>query len=148
MYFDSESSPGFAIGRVAYLIRSGIAAVLKDAEWDFSPEETQTLIVLSDAGDALSMKDLASRMIRDPTTVKRQLDRLVDAKFVERTVSSLDARVVNVRLTAYGEKRLQTILPQLDDLRKKTLKGISKSDLKATQNVLEQMQNNLTNHFS
>lgn len=148
MHFDSESSPGFAIGRVAYLIRSGMAAVLRDAGWPFSPEETQTLITLSDAGEAVSMNELASRMIRDPTTVKRQLDRLVDKKFVERSGSSEDARIVMIALTRRGEQKLQTVLPLLDDLRKTALKGIPKSELETTQNVLRKMQKNLTKHIS
>ena len=148
MHFDSESSPGFAIGRVAYLIRTGMAAVLKSAGWPFSPEETQTLITLSDAGEALSMNELASVMIRDPTTVKRQLDRLVEHQFVERNASSEDARIVMISLTRRGEQKLQKILPLLDDLRKATLKGIPKSELDATQNVLRKMQENLTNHLS
>lgn len=148
MHFDSESSPGFAIGRVAYLIRSGMAAVLKDAEWPFSPEETQTLISLADAGGPLSMNELASLMIRDATTVKRQLDRLVEQKFVKRTASSEDARIVMVGLTRRGEQKLQTVLPLLDDLRKTALKGIPKSELKTTRNVLQQMQSNLTKHMS
>lgn len=148
MHFDSESSPGFAIGRVAYLIRLGMAAVLKSAGWPFSPEETQTLITLSDASEPLSMNELASLMVRDPTTVKRQLDRLVEQKFVERTVSSEDARIVMVGLTRRGEQRLQTVLPLLDELRKTALKGIRKSELESTQNVLRRMQTNLADHLS
>ncbi len=35
MHFDSESSPGCAIGRVADLIRTGLAAVLSNAGWPF-----------------------------------------------------------------------------------------------------------------
>ncbi|EKK01730.1 MarR family transcriptional regulator [Rhodopirellula baltica SH28] len=148
MHFDSESSPGFAIGRVAYQIRAGMAAVLKSAGWPFSPEETQTLITLSDSGQPLSMNELASLMIRDPTTVKRQLDRLVEQKFVERSVSIEDARIVMVGLTRRGEQKLQTVLPLLDDLRKATLKGVSKSELEATQSALRKMQKNLTKHLS
>ncbi|QDT05069.1 transcriptional regulator SlyA [Rubripirellula lacrimiformis] len=148
MHFDSESSPGFAIGRVAYLIRSAMAAVLKSAGWPFSPEETQTLITLLDAGKPLSMNELASLMIRDPTTVKRQLDRLVEQKFARRSESSEDARIVMIALTRRGEQKLQTVLPLLDDLRKTTLKGISKSELDATQKVLRKMQTNLTNPIS
>lgn len=146
MHFDSESSPGFAIGRVAHLIRSGMAAVLKNAGWPFSPEETQTLITLSDAGEPLSMNDLALLMIRDPTTVKRQLDRLVEQQFVERHASSDDARIVMIGLTRRGEQRLQKVLPLLDDLRKTALAGINKSELEATLNVLRTMQKNLTEH--
>ena len=146
MHFDSESSPGFAIGRVAYLIRSGMAAVLKSAGWPFSPEETQTLITLSDAGEPLSMSELAALMIRDPTTVKRQLDRLVEQQFVERKASTDDARIVMIGLTRRGEQRLQKVLPLLDDLRKATLTGINKSELEATLNVLHAMQKNLTAH--
>jgi len=148
MHFDSEASPGFAIGRVAYLIRTGMAAVLKSEGWLFSPEETQTLITLSDTGQSLSMNELATLMIRDPTTVKRQLDRLVEQGFVERSVSSEDARIVMIGLTRRGEQKLQTVLPLLDDLRKTALRGISKSDLEATLNVLRKMQKNLTNYLS
>ncbi|WP_417732425.1 MarR family winged helix-turn-helix transcriptional regulator [Rosistilla oblonga] len=148
MHFDSESSPGFAIGRVAYLIRSGMAAELKKAGWPFSPEETQTLITLSDAGEPRSMNELASLMIRDPTTVKRQLDRLVEHQFVERSASSEDARIVMIHLTRRGEQKLQKILPLLDDLRKTALQGIPKSDLETTQNVLRKMQINLRNHVA
>ena len=148
MHFDSESSPGFAIGRVAYLIRTGMAAVLKSAGWTFSPEETQTLITLSDAGEALSMNELAARIIRDPTTVKRQLDRLVAHQFVERNVSREDARIVMISLTRRGELQLQKVLPSLDELRKSALHGISKSELDATQEVLRKMQKNLTNHLT
>ncbi len=148
MHFDSESSPGFAIGRVAYLIRTAMASVLKSAGWPFSPEETQTLITLSDAGQPLSMNELASLMIRDPTTVKRQLDRLVTQKFVRRTVSSEDARVVMISLTPQGERKLQKVLPLLDELRKTTLEGVSKSDIDTAQSVLQVMQENLLTHQS
>ncbi|TWU07413.1 MarR family winged helix-turn-helix transcriptional regulator [Allorhodopirellula heiligendammensis] len=120
-----------------------MAAVLKSAGWPFSPEETQTLITLLDAGQPLSMNELAALMIRDPTTVKRQLDRLVEQNFVERSVSIADARIVMVGLTPRGEQKLQSVLPLLDDLRKTTLRGISKSELEATQNVLQKMQKNL-----
>lgn len=40
MQFDSESTPGFAIGRIAYLIRIRMTAVLQRADWPFTPEET------------------------------------------------------------------------------------------------------------
>ncbi|WP_182869245.1 MarR family winged helix-turn-helix transcriptional regulator [Stieleria mannarensis] len=148
MQFGSESSPGFAIGRVAYLIRTGMSAVLKTAGWPFSPEETQTLISLLDAGRPLSMKELAALMIRDPTTVKRQLDRLVEHQFVQRNASSEDARIVMISLTRRGELKLQKVLPLLDELREVALQGISKSQLDATQDVLREMQNNLSNHLS
>ncbi|SMP42268.1 transcriptional regulator, MarR family [Neorhodopirellula lusitana] len=144
MHFDSESSPGFAIGRVAYQIRSAMAKVLKNADWPYSPEETQTLITLADASEPLSMNELASLMIRDPTTVKRQLDRLVEHQFVQRNASSEDARIVMISLTRRGRQKLETVLPLLDDLRKAALKGISKSDLHAMQNALGSMQKNLS----
>jgi len=148
MHFGSESSPGFAIGRVAYLIRTGMATVLKSAGWSFSPEETQTLITLLDAEEPLSMNELASLMIRDPTTVKRQLDRLIEHQFVERNASNEDARIVMISLTRRGEQRLQKVLPLLDGLRKTALKGVPKSDLDTTQSVLRQMQRNLSKHLA
>lgn len=148
IHFGSETSPGFAIGRVAYLIRSGMAAVLKRSGWPFSPEETQTLITLSEASEPISMNALASLMIRDPTTVKRQLDRLVEHQFVERSVASDDARIVMIALTRRGEQKLQKVLPLLADLRNTALEGIPQTKLKATQDVLRKMQTNLVKHLS
>lgn len=146
--FGSETSPGFAIGRVAYLIRTGMAAALKEVDWPFSPEETQAMISLLDAGEPLSMNELAKLMIRDATTVKRQLDRLVEKKYVQRSTPTDDARVVRIALTKLGKQKLHEVLSPLDDLRSMTLKGVSKSNLKVTMNVLRTMQQNLTNHLS
>ena len=92
------------------------------------------------------MNELASLMIRDPTTVKRQLDRLVEQQFVERNASTDDARIVMIGLTRRGKQRLQKVLSLLDDLRKTALAGIKKSELEATLNVLRTMQKNLTEH--
>ena len=64
------------------------------------------------------MNELASLMIRDSTTVKRQLDRLVDQKFVKRSASTEDGRVVMVELTHRGRKRLRAVLPMLEWLAK------------------------------
>ncbi|WP_168565287.1 MarR family winged helix-turn-helix transcriptional regulator [Crateriforma spongiae] len=146
MQFDSESTPGFAIGRIAYLMRIRMEAVLKQAEWPFTPDETQTLITLADMGEPLSMNDLASRMVRTPTTVKRQLDRLVDHKFIKRSVSPKNARILMVGLTSRGEKKLRTELPLLDDLRKSALQVITKTQVAEIQKVLQKMQSNLANH--
>lgn len=53
-----------------------------------------------------------------------------------------------IGLTRRGEQRLQKVLPLLDDLRKIALKGISKKELAAAQNVLHQMQKNLKTHLT
>jgi len=53
-----------------------------------------------------------------------------------------------VGLTRRGEQKLQTVLPWLDELRKTALKGIKKSELDVSQNVLRTMQTNLANHLS
>jgi DNA-binding MarR family transcriptional regulator len=58
------------------------------------------------SGQVSSLNDLADRTMTDPSSVSVVVRRLVDQKLVARKVSKDDARRVELRLTAAGEKRL------------------------------------------
>ena len=53
-----------------------------------------------------------------------------------------------ISLNGRDEQKLQKVLPLLDDLRKTALKGLSKSELDTTRNVLSKMQKSLSKHLA
>ena len=141
--FNHQSTPGFAIARTSHLLWSAFRSTLREVGWDIPPEETQAMIALSDADGPLSMREFAELMMRDATTLKRQLDGLVERGFVRRVTSQQDGRVVMVSLTARGQDELNAVLPVIEELRRRVLAGISQSDIEATLRTLHAMLRNL-----
>ena len=64
-----------------------------------------TLVALKQAGE-ITMGTLAKRLQVTMAAATNLVDRLVRAELVERRHSESDRRVVNVKLTAQGEKRV------------------------------------------
>ena len=108
---DTNPRPQFNISRTAHLLHASLLAAFKEAEWDLSPEQTQGLLFLEDVRDPINMKDLAEEMMRDPTTLKRQLDALVDKELVRRTSPVHDRRQVQLELTAKGAAAAKKVRP-------------------------------------
>ncbi len=142
--FDFDFSPAFTIGRVAHLMRNAISAAVKDAGIALSPEETQVLIRLSSSDHELRMTELAERMMRDATTLTRQVDGLVRKKIVQRTVSPNDRRVILVAITDEGKKAVKELLPVLDRVRKKAMQDIAPENAEILNKALLQMKDNLS----
>ena len=143
MDFDFESSPGFTIGRVAHLMRNAISLAVKEAGIELSPEETQVLLRLASSERELRMTELAESMMRDATTLTRQVDGLVRKKIVERMVSPNDRRVILVGITEDGTNAVNELLPILERVREKMMAGITSENVEILSSVLLQMKDNL-----
>lgn len=144
MDFDFDSSPGFTIGRVAHLLRNAVSQAVSDAGIDLSPEETQVLLRLASSNRELRMTELADSMLRDATTLTRQVNGLVRKKIVERTISPQDRRVILVGITSLGEKAVEDLMPVLNAIRKKKMRSISPENEKILVETLLKMKDNLS----
>ena len=87
-------------------------------------------------------------MMRDATTLTRQLYRLVERGFVARTPAESDRRIMLIALASGGRKELKKVLPILDGVRKRALAEISKSEIETTIRTLKRMQDNLAGEDS
>ena len=141
--FDHRSSLGFAIGRTSHLLRQAVRQAIVKAKIDLSPEETLLLIGLASAGKPCSMGYFSEWMLRDATTLTRQVDRLVQKKFVRRSPDPEDRRVMLVELTTQGERQINELFPILSQVRERAICEISQDDIATTINTLQKMQANL-----
>ena len=108
---DPEQSIGFLINRVAHLLKGHICQFIAEAGKKITAEELAILTGLASQDGERSMSSLSTIFGRDPTTLKRQLDRLVTSGFVKRTSSPRDRRVVLISITSQGRKLVESTLP-------------------------------------
>ena len=68
-----------------------------------------------DAGDRLTMGELAKRALVNPPALSKLVDRMVLDGLVHRKVADEDHRQVNLLLTSLGRMRLLQIREEVDD---------------------------------
>lgn len=94
------------------------------------------------AADGLAMRELASRVHRDPSTVTALVKKLVDAGYVRTARGAADRRSVQVFLTERGralEGGFREVSRRLVDVQRA---GIDDGHMETAREVLLQMQRN------
>tara|TARA_R110002096_G_scaffold147220_9_gene306929 strand:+ start:1463 stop:1903 length:441 start_codon:yes stop_codon:yes gene_type:complete len=139
---DFDTSPGFLIDRNAHLLRLFIKQTLADLDLDLTAEEVAILIAL-ETREVRRIGDLASLLLRDATTVTRQIEGLERKGCAERRPSETDRRVVEVFVTKKGHACFEKLDPVLDAKREIILAGISEPDLKTLTRCLQTIRENV-----
>ncbi len=144
MTIDQKDYPGFAIGRSSYLFRVCVIEMLQRCHSNLNPEETWILVVLQSNGGPLPTSELNGVMLRDPSTVTRQLNSLAAKNMIERRRDTADGRAVTLHLTRTGRAELKRLNPAIDTLRRQAFDGISAADLAVMVKCLQAVQSNLS----
>lgn len=111
--------------------RAGLRRFLRDSEqvsrrWGLTPQRYLLLLQVKGAPDGserLSFTALADRLKVSPNTVTELVTRAEQAGLVRRERSGGDQRVVFVRLTEEGERRLQGVLDESDGARRALIRS-------------------------
>jgi MarR family transcriptional regulator for hemolysin len=140
---DLQTSPGFLVGRIAHRLRLHIRKFIAQAGIQISAEELAVLTALAQVDSKKSMGELADRLGRDPTTLKRLLNGLVKTGLVNRSNSPEDGRVILIAITEAGRTLVESTMPMTIALRERALEGISESDREYLGRILSQMSQNL-----
>ena len=101
-----------AFRRIVHALRSSHRAA---SDLDLTGAQLFVLATLGDAGEPMGVKELAERTRTDQSTVSVVAGRLVDRGLIERARSSVDARRVELTLTARGrmlQQKTPTTVPQ------------------------------------
>jgi DNA-binding MarR family transcriptional regulator len=109
--------------------RAGLRRFLRESEevsrrWGLTPQRYLLLLQVKGAPDGserLSFTALAERMKVSPNTVTELVTRAEQAGLVRRERSGADQRVVFVRLTEEGERRLLGVLEESDEARRELI---------------------------
>lgn len=143
MKIDQKDYPGFSIGRCNYLFRVRIIELLQRCQSNLNPEEAWILLVLQTHEGPLATSELNSVMMRDPSTVTRQLNSLAEKNMIERRRDAKDGRAVTLHLTRAGRAELKRLSPAIDTMRHEAFGGIDAADLAVMVKCLQKIQNNL-----
>lgn len=124
----STRTAALSLERVQHIaeFRAGLRGFLRRSEevarrWGLTPQRYLLLLMVMGApsGDTrLSFTDLAERLKVSPNTVTELVTRAEHAGLVRRERSEDDQRVVYVRLTKEGERRLMGVLEESDEFRR------------------------------
>jgi DNA-binding MarR family transcriptional regulator len=109
--------------------RAGLRRFLRESEevsrrWGLTPQRYLLLLQVKGAPDGserLSFTALAERLKVSPNTVTELVTRAEQAGLVRRERSGGDQRVVFVRLTEDGERRLLGVLEESDEARRELI---------------------------
>ena len=137
-----DRSTGFAIGRVRHLIHTELKNRLSEAQIKISPEGISILLLVSDVAEPIRVSDLARMAIRDSTTLKRQVDSLVEVGYVTQERDREDGRAVLVSLTNDGEQVTKKLAPIVDSVRAKAMDGFSTDEQIQLLDWLKKIQGN------
>ena len=95
------------------------------------------------AEDGLTQSELAARVkMRGPTTVAA-VDWLELHGFVRRRAHPDDQRKVNVFLTAKGRRVYPTVVPDIQSVNEKAVRGLSRAEQQTLKRLLGRLRENL-----
>jgi len=98
-----------------------------------------TLFHLSQGGDDLQQKDLASQMGIEGPTLVRLLDALEGQQLIERRPDPGDRRANRVHLTAAAERLMGDLRARAVELRNEVLAEVSDEDLRVCVRVFDKI---------
>jgi len=130
------------IGCMTSQIRHHVSRICKDAGYNITPEEADTLMIIRHF-DGLPQSKLASILGKDKAAVTRLMNVLVNCGLVGRVQDQKDRRIIRAQITAEGESAFVQIWPELKDLSDQALSGIPVQDLACMRDVFSVINANL-----
>ena len=95
-----------------------------------------------------TMSELAELATIDRTTLTRTIDRMEEAGWLARVADAADMRVTRLELSAAGRRMFERIWPEVEKLNALALEGVSKTEIRDLQRILERIRANLDDYVS
>ena len=115
----------------------------KFAEHDVTADQFVLLATLSE-GQALTQRDLASRMPSDPSTVRAMLVLLEERGLVRRDAHPTDGRARTAALTAAGRRKFRDLWAAGESIRTQIVSSLSSEEANTLVRLLPQVAESLT----
>src|SRR5690606_9648549 len=91
----------------------------------------------------IQQNELAEIIFKDNPTLTRIIDLLCDKRLAERNVHPGDRRCFMVSLTTKGKKRVEELLPKVQEVRLRAWDGLSSRDFNQFKRILNTIYENL-----
>ena len=125
----------------AYWLKNNFSTALKGD--DLTIEQFNVMRILKGMHpEQMCVKDIGGRMLEKSSNVPRIIDKLVAKKLAKRSTSKVDKRETLVLLTERGVSVLEKASAIVDNATNE-LTGLSESDARLLNELLEKMRNKL-----
>lgn len=120
--------------------QKNITKIIKDITID----QCLVLIILNTKTTS-SQKEIADLIFKDYASVTRIIELMVKKEYLIRTSNQDDRRKFTLKLTAKGEKTIDLLTPEIQQNRRKALKGLSTDEIDQLDKTLNKIILNCKN---
>ena len=120
--------------------QKNITKIIKDITID----QCLVLIILNNKTTS-SQKEIADLIFKDYASVTRIIELMVKKEYLIRTSNQDDRRKFTLKLTAKGEKTIDLLTPEIQQNRRKALKGLSTDEIDQLDKTLNKIILNCKN---
>lgn len=86
---------------------------------------------------AIMLSDIQERMINKSSNTTRLIDKLIEKKYVTRSINKINRRKINIAITNNGIDFLKEIDPLIDDLEESIVKNLKEEELLTLNEILQ-----------
>jgi DNA-binding MarR family transcriptional regulator len=143
MAYRIQDTVGYALAQLCKTHRYAVDGALREIEgYDLRVGQEMLLLQLWEA-DGITQSQLVERLMVEPPTVTKMLQRLEAAGLVERRPDPDDARVSRVFLTEKGRTLEQAVAVTWDRIELQATAGMTQEERMLLRRLLLQLRQNL-----
>lgn len=135
----------FQLGTVARKVHQHVETVFRKENLDITPEQFSLLTILW-YNEGISIKELADRSQRDKTTISRVVSNMIKHDLIRRLDNVDDKRAKRIFLTDKGRNLQDQLVMLFGEIYVQALGNLSDEELDRTLEVLQKIENNLSDN--
>jgi len=139
---ESNRQLGYLLNKTLRMFKSQITIEFRKHGIELTFEQFVMLRML-DANCDMIQQDLAHVLQKDKSIIVRQMNVLLDEKYVDRLTNTDDKRKKNLTLTSKGIEIMKQLKMISDDLSDKLLAGVAESEYETFKRVMLKIQENV-----
>ena len=138
---ESNRQLGYLLNKTLRIYKSQITTEFRRQGIELTFEQFVMLRMLDSNCDMIQ-QDLAHVLQKDKSIIVRQMNGLLDEKYVDRLTNTDDKRKKNLTLTSKGIEILNRLKSTSNDLSDKLLAGVTESEYAIFKKVMLKIQEN------
>lgn len=136
-----EEPLGYMLGQIIRIFKSRLIARFKESNIELSHEQFVILLLISSNED-MTQQDLANHLIKDKSVVLRQINSLIEKRYVVRLPDKHDKRKKNLILTQKGVETLSVMKEIGKKVSDELFYGVNDKDIEGFKKVFDKIEEN------
>lgn len=131
----------YLLGQTMHLVKLRLTSVFRENNIELSLDQFIILHQLSQ-NENITQQDLSNDLQKDKSIILRQINTLLEKRYVVRLPDKDDKRKKNLILTQKGYDALLSSKTLAQSVSKELLLGVTEEELRIFENVIEKIQKN------